>query len=83
VKASRLGWGVLAALVVSIAAPATQPPAPGGAKRALTEGHAKPSSFAPQPRAPHRAYGAPVQRQILSKQKRRKHRAANPPPKSP
>lgn len=53
----------------------TAPPAPGGKKRTVPEGHAKPSSYAPQRRAPHRAYGAPIQRPILSKRKRAKHHA--------
>jgi hypothetical protein len=48
----------------------TAPPAPGGKKT--------PSSYAPQPRAPHRAYGAPIQRPILSKRKRHKHHAESP-----
>src|SRR5205823_3058580 len=50
------------------------PPAPDGKKKAVPEGHAKPSSYAPQPRSPNRAYGAPIQRPILSKHKRPKHR---------
>jgi hypothetical protein len=50
------------------------PPAPDGKKKTVPEGHSKPSSFAPQPRPPHRAYGAPIQRPILSKHKRPKHR---------
>ena len=52
----------------------TAPPAPDGKKKAVPEGHAKPSSYAPQPRSPNRAYGAPIQRPILSKHKRPKHR---------
>jgi hypothetical protein len=56
----------------------TAPPAPGGKKRTVPEGHATPSSYAPQPRAPHRAYGAPIQRPILSKRKRHKHHAESP-----
>jgi hypothetical protein len=57
----------------------TAPPAPGGKKRTVPEGHATPSSYAPQPRAPHHAYGAPIQRPILSKRKRHKHHAVSPP----
>ncbi len=95
-KTPGLGLAVLTILAVSIAALATQasdasgarlspactaPPAPGAAKRTVAEGHAKPSSFAPQPRAPKRAYGTPLQRPILSRHKRHKHRATDPQPK--
>jgi hypothetical protein len=52
----------------------TAPPASDGKKKTVPERHAKPSSYAPQPRPPHRAYGAPIQRPILSKHKRPKHR---------
>jgi hypothetical protein len=56
----------------------TAPPAPDGKKKTVPEGHAKPSSYAPQPRPPNRAYGAPIQRPILSKRKRHKHHADSP-----
>ena len=59
----------------------TAPPAPGGTKKTVADGHAKPSSFAPQPRAPHRAYGAPIQRPILSRHKRHKRPKENLPPR--
>ena len=45
----------------------TAPPAPEGKKKTFPEGRAKPSSFAPQPRPPHRAYGTPIQPPILRK----------------
>ena len=54
----------------------TSPPAPDSATKG---GHTKASSFAPHARAHNRAYGAPVQRPILSKRKRHKHHAQNPP----
>jgi hypothetical protein len=53
----------------------TAPPASDGKKKTVPKDHAKPSSYAPQPRPPNRAYGAPIQRPILSKHKRPKHRA--------
>jgi len=59
----------------------TGPPAPDGKKKTVPEGHAKPSSYAPQPRPPNRAYGAPIERPILSKHKRPKHRTGKPAPK--
>ena len=59
----------------------TAPPAPDGKKKAVPEGHAKPSSYAPQPRPPNRTYGAPIQRPILSKHKRPKHSTGKPAPK--
>lgn len=52
----------------------TAPAAPDGKKRALAEGHAKASSYAPQPRARNRSYGAPIQKPILAKHKRPKRR---------
>jgi hypothetical protein len=54
-------------------------PAPDGKKKTVPEGHAKPSSYAPQPRPHNRAYGAPIQRPILSKHKRPKHRTGTSP----
>jgi hypothetical protein len=60
-------------------APCTAPPAPDGKKRTVPEGHAKPSSYAPQPRSPNHAYGAPIQKPILSKHKRPKHRSGKSP----
>jgi hypothetical protein len=59
----------------------TAPPAPGGTKKTVAAGHAKPSSFAPQPRAPHRAYGAPIQPPIVSKHPRHKRRTNHSPTK--
>ncbi len=59
----------------------TGPPAPDGKKKTVPEGHAKPSSYAPQPRPPNRAYGAPIERPIFSKHKRPKHRTGKPAPK--
>jgi hypothetical protein len=56
----------------------TAPPAADGKKRTVPEGHAKASSYAPQPRSPNRAYGAPVQKPILSKRKRTRHRTDKP-----
>jgi len=61
----------------------TAPPAPDGKKKTVPEGHAKPSSYAPQPRPPNRTYGAPIQRPILSKHKRPKHSTGKPAPKWP
>jgi len=74
-----LGLGVLmlTALAALSAASATAPPAPG-TKKTVPEGHAKASSYAPQPRSPHRAYGAPIQRPILGKRKRYRHHTENP-----
>lgn len=43
-------------------------------KKAVPQGHARASSYAPQQRAQHRAYGAPIQKPILSKHKRPKRR---------
>ena len=45
----------------------TAPPAPDRKKKTVPEGHAKPSSYAPQPRPPHRSYGAPIQPPIVHK----------------
>jgi len=67
----------------------TAPPASDGKKKTVPKGHAKPSSYAPQPRPPNRAYGVPIQRPILSKHKRPKHRTGhstsqkNRPPEGP
>jgi len=55
----------------------TAPPASDGKKKTVPKGHAKPSSYAPQPRPPNRAYGVPIQRPILSKHKRPKHRTGH------
>jgi hypothetical protein len=49
------------------------------AEKTVPDGHAKPSSYAPQPRSPNRAYGAPIQRPVLTKHKRTRHRTDKPP----
>ena len=61
----------------------TAPPAQDAKKKTVPDGHAKPSSYAPQPRSPNRAYGAPIQRPILSKHKRPKHRTGKTPGPTP
>jgi len=61
----------------------TAPPAQDAKKKTVPDGHAKPSSYAPQPRSPDRAYGAPIQRPILSKHKRPKHRTGKTPGPTP
>jgi hypothetical protein len=61
-------------------APCTAPPAPDAKRKTVPEGHAKPSSYAPKPRSPNRAYGAPIQKPILSRHKRPKHSTAKSPP---
>ena len=61
----------------------TAPPAPDAKRKTVPDGHAKPSSYAPQPRSPDRAYGAPIQRPILSKHKRPKHRTGKTPGPTP
>jgi hypothetical protein len=69
---------MLAALVASAVVFATEPAAPGAPRKTVAAGHSKPGSFAPQSRPAHRAYGAPIQKPILAKRKRRPHRPANP-----
>jgi hypothetical protein len=56
------------------------PPAPDAGKKTVLQGHGKPSSYAPQPRSPNHAYGAPIQKPILSRHKRAKHRTGHSPP---
>ena len=62
--------------------PCTAPPVPGGVSRSVTEGHARPSSFAPHARSRSHAYGAPIPRPIVSKHAPGKHRAVSSPASS-
>ena len=76
------GIALLAAgLLNASSAPCNAPSAPDAKKRTVAEGHATASSYAPQPRPHNHAYGAPIQRPILSKHKRTKRRTNEPPPK--
>ena len=81
---ARVGSSVLGGLFAALAAWgvawSTEPAAAGGPTRTAVQGPAKPSSYAPQPRAHSRAYGGPIQRPILSKHQRPKKRTERSPP---
>jgi hypothetical protein len=70
-----------AGVLYASSAPCTAPPAPDAKKRTVAQGHARASSYAPQPRPRNHAYGTPIQRPILSKHKRTKRRADKSAPK--